>query len=201
MKNSRFDDLLSAYTTAKSEKERHITEQRLWQEFGVKGAVFVLDMSGFSSITQRLGIVHYLSMIQSMQNIVKPIITERYAGEIIKFEADNCFAYFSEVIHAIRAGIEINRATGAANRTNPKELDIMLSCGIDYGDFLMISGMDLFGDPVNKACKLGEDISKPGEILVTTTAMERVDKAESFGCEAVYCTLSGIALEANRIVY
>src|SRR5262245_4509747 len=40
--------------------------------FGDNRAVLVLDMSGFSRTTQRLGIISFLSMIHQMQSICGP---------------------------------------------------------------------------------------------------------------------------------
>ncbi len=93
-------------------------ERAIWSGFGADRAVFVMAMSGFSLVTRERGIVHYLSMIRRMQKVCRPII-RRHAGEIVKFEADNCFAVFPTVAQAIDAGIAINRAFEAVNRAEP----------------------------------------------------------------------------------
>lgn len=197
---SRFDDLLLAYTHAKSQAERQTLEQCLWGEFGTTGAVFVLDMSRFSLLTQRHGIVYYLSMVRNMQIIVQPIIAH-HAGYLMKFEADNCFARFSKVADAIQAGVQINHDLDAANRTAPEAADIRVACGIDYGDFLLPHDNEFFGDPVNRASKLGEDLGEAGEILVTSEAMAQVDKNARLQHEAMHFSISGIHLDAYRISY
>ncbi len=115
---SRFDDLLFAFTQAKSQAERRTFEQCLWGELGIMGTVFVLDMSRFSLLTQRHGIVYYLSLVRKMQIIMQPIIAH-HAGYLMKFEADNCFARFSKVADAIEAGVQINHDVNAANRSTP----------------------------------------------------------------------------------
>ena len=58
---------------------RQLIEQALWKEFGVERAVLVLDMSGFSELCERHGIVHYLSMVRRMQATAEPIIA-KYDG-------------------------------------------------------------------------------------------------------------------------
>jgi class 3 adenylate cyclase len=197
---SRFDDLVFAYTHATDQVERQTVEQHLWGEFGVTEAVFVLDMSQFSLLTQRHGIVYYLSLIRRMQIIVQPLI-EQHEGHLMKFEADNCFARFPQVTNAIQAGIQINKVLDAENQTTPDESDIRVTCGIDYGKFLLVHEGEFFGDPVNRASKLGEDLGEPGEILVTSEAMAQINKDQKVEREAVHFSVSGIRLDAYRVIY
>ena len=46
--------------------------------------------------------------------------------------------------------------------------------GIDVGDILLIDQVECFGDAVNLAYKLGEDIARPGEVLLTPQARSAV---------------------------
>ena len=135
-----------------------------------------------------------------MQMIVQPVI-EHHAGRLVKFEADNCFARFAQVADAIQAGIQVNYALDATNRTTPEESDIRVACGIDYGDFLLVHDNEFFGDPINRASKLGEDLGEPEEILVTSEAMAQVADEVRIQREAVRFSISGIHLDAYRIVY
>ena len=41
-----------------------------------------------------------------------------------------------------------------------EDLDIYISCGIDYGRILLVDDKDCFGDAVNRASKLGEDVRR-----------------------------------------
>lgn len=168
--SDRFSDLLLRYAQEPDDARRSALESQLWREFGAERAVLVLDMSGFSRLAIRFGIVHYLSMVRRMQLIAGPIV-RRYSGTLVKFEADNCFAMFPEVVGAVEAAIELNDAFCSANEATPDELDIRVACGIDFGAILVIPDVDFFGTPVNRACKLGEDLAAAGEILVTREAM------------------------------
>ena len=49
-----------------------------------------------------------------------------------------------------------------------------ISIGIDYGRLLLIGEVEFFGDPVNTASKLGEDLAARSEILLTQRAMDQV---------------------------
>ena len=73
------------------------------ETFGQRKAVLVLDMSGFSRTTQRLGIVSFLMMIHQMRLICRPCVEERN-GRVIKAEADNLFCLFETVDDAVRRG-------------------------------------------------------------------------------------------------
>jgi len=57
----KFQELLLSFSQAEDLGIRQNLETELWKEFGMERAVFVLDMSGFSLITRKYGIVHYLS--------------------------------------------------------------------------------------------------------------------------------------------
>ncbi|MEB3210058.1 MAG: adenylate/guanylate cyclase domain-containing protein [Leptolyngbyaceae bacterium] len=196
--NSKLYNFLFDYTNTPDEHSRLKIEHDIWTTFGKKGAVFVLDMSGFSKTSQERGIIYYLAMVQRMQIIVAPII-RRFHGELVKFEADNCFAWFRAVEHAIDAAVGIQIAIEATNETTPEDIDIEFSCGIDYGEFLRIDKgehLDFFGDPVNTASKLGEDLGESGEILISQEAMNALANSNRFSFEERRYSISDIALHA-----
>src|SRR6266540_2394339 len=91
--SKKFQELLLNFSQSEEIDERYEIENTLWAEYGAEYAVFVLDMSGFSLITRKYGIVHYLSMVRRMQLTTEPIV-KSYGGSMIKYEADNCFAVF-----------------------------------------------------------------------------------------------------------
>jgi len=196
-----FNDLLDRYVRAEGQAdgaaERARVEAEMWDGYGVEQAVFVLDMAGFSRAVQRHGLVHYLSMVRRMRVNVRPIV-ERAGGTVVKFEADNCFARFVDTAPAIDAAIAINRALDDLNRTTRDELDIRVSIGIDYGPILLVETPDYFGEAVNLASKLGEDLAQAGEILVSERAMQRLGGDRRQG-EAVSFVASGVRLSAHRI--
>jgi len=192
---SRFQDLLLHYSRESDPGRRRALEAELWAEFGADRAVLVLDMSGFSELSNRYGVVHYLSMVRRMQLTAEPIVGS-YSGTLVKFEADNCFAMFPDVADAIQAAIELNDAFHAANEATSDELDIRIACGVDYGSILVLPGEDFFGNAVNRACKLGEDLAGPGEILVTSEAMARVPDARGIARVALGFEVSGVRIEA-----
>jgi len=198
--DSRFEELLIQYAQADTKVLQEQIEKMLWAEFGTVRSVLVMDMSGFSRLTQKYGIVHYLSMVKRMQITSQPII-EHLGGKVVKFEADNCFALFDQVLPAVHAAIRLNTAFEAINRFTDEPFDIRVSIGIDHGDVLLIGGPDYFGETVNAASKLGEDVAGPGEILLTERAFQQISPAAGYTGKLLTPLLSGVRIRAYNLEY
>jgi class 3 adenylate cyclase len=154
--------------TRHPERESEITKI-IEETFGQKKTVLVLDMSGFSRTTHLYGIVSFLLMIHQTQLICIPCI-EQNRGKVIKADADNLFCVFDTVDSAVGAGREIQQRLNAANLLRPADRHLYAAIGIGYGKILILDDEELFGDEVNLACKLGEDIGDKGAILLTAAA-------------------------------
>ena len=159
-------------------------------------AILVLDMCGFSRITQRHGIIHFLAMIDQMEQAACPAI-EGNGGEVVKQEADNLFALFSTPAQALDAAIDTLRALDAMNAVLPAERALHVSAGIGFGPTLVIAHEDLFGDEMNCACKLGEDVAGAGEILLTGSAFAALP-ADRYSCSPAPYRVSGLCLDSHR---
>jgi adenylate cyclase len=149
---------------------------RIRKSFQQSHAIFVLDMCGFSRLTVRHGIIHFLAMIRRLQTIVVPIIGAS-GGRVVKIEADNIFAVFPDVPQALRAARKIREALARTNEVLPDDWDLHASMGIGHGDVLMVGNADFYGSELNLAAKLGEDVAGPGEILLTDAAAARAGRA------------------------
>jgi class 3 adenylate cyclase len=196
----RFEEQLLKYAYATDAGERRQIESGLWADFGAVKAVLIQDLSGFSLLTQKYGVVHYLSMVRRMQLTARPLI-EELGGVVVKFEADNCFAMFDEPLQAVRAAIALNQTFNEINVYTEEQFDIRISSGIDYGDVLLIGGPDYFGATINRASKIGEDLARPGEILVTREAFDRIPPAAGLQGEPRQLQISGIQVAALSIRY
>ncbi len=190
--------LLLDYSQADGPAKREEVEKKIWDQFGVERSVLVVDMSGFSALTRRHGLVHFLSMVRRMQETVRPIIHD-HTGSVVKFEADNAFATFPDPESALRAAIEMNKACHEDNRDYSDEYDIELSCGIDHGRILLLEGKDFFGDAVNTASKLGEDLAVQGEILISKSSFAAITSELGTTEKEVSFSISGLPFEAVSI--
>jgi len=167
---SRMTDILNEMIE-RPEAQSELADQ-IDQDFGETRAVMVLDMSGFSRTTQKRGIVCFLLMIHQLKLIARPAI-DRARGIIIKGEADNLFCLFEDVPDAVQAAREIMRRLETVNPLLPEDRRLHAAVGIGFGRILNVDERDLFGDEVNLASKLGEDLAEAQQILLTAAANER----------------------------
>jgi len=196
----KFQTLLLNFSQTEDQENRKKIEAALWKEYGTEYAVFVLDMSGFSMLTRKYGIVHYLSMVKRMQLTTDPIVRS-YSGQMLKYEADNCFAVFPDPLAAVNAAISMQHAFAAENILTSDDLDIHIAVGIDYGKLLIVGHEDCFGDPVNRASKMGEDIAAAGEILITKEAMDMIPAEAGIRTREMSISISGISIPAFAVDY
>jgi class 3 adenylate cyclase len=168
-------DLLERLLAERNEHPERLAEidRRIWEAFGEKRAVWVLDMCGFSRLTMRYGITHFLAMIQRLHAVVRPIVLGQ-RGEVVKTEADNVFAAFDDVGPAVAAARLVQSELATANVFLPEDWDLHASIGIGYGEVLMIGDHDFYGNELNIASKLGEDVAGPGEVYLTEAAHARL---------------------------
>ena len=174
-----------------------VLDAKIKKIFEKKVSIMILDMSGFSRLTQRYGIIHYLAMIRRMRRVVSPVIKAN-KGVIIKFEADNAFAVFPKPDNAVRAAQEILHDMEVANLATPDESDIYVCMGIGYGTTLLACD-DMYGSEMNLASKLGEDTAERGEVLLTESAFKNCAKGK-FNFKMFPLSVSGVNMKAYKLV-
>ena len=179
------------------ELREEITET-IENTFAQDKAVLILDMSGFCRTTRIYGIVSFLLMIYRMQLICRPCV-EQNGGAVVKADADNLFCMFDTVRDAVRASRQIIDHLNTANRALPVEQHLYAAIGIGYGRILNIAGQDMFGDEVNLASKLGEDIAGMGEVLLTADARAELGDPD-FQIPERTISVSGISLTYYSVV-
>ncbi len=163
---------------------RKAFDDALWAARGVDGAILVTDLSGFTRTTRIHGIVHFLSIFRRAERVCVPIIGE-HGGRMIKQEADDLIGAFPDAPSAVHAAIAMLESIRALNVSLDEDEQVGMCVGVEYGRFLQLED-DAFGDPVNIAFKLGEDVAEVGEILVGAQAFERAREAGmSFGALVV----------------
>lgn len=164
------------------------------REFAVECAVAVFDMSGFSRSTQSLGIIPFLGMLRMVQRLAVPTI-EASEGRVLKTDADNLWCVFPTVPAAVQAARGIRNRLDAANVVLPAERELHLSAGIGFGRILLVDepggGGDMFGDEVNLAGKLGEDLAVRDEVLLSARAAAL---AREDGLKEKQFSVSGLSL-------
>lgn len=196
--HAEFDDLIATFAEEPDPQKAEAIRLGIWDMYGIEGTVFISDMASFSSTSRQIGVCHFLKMIHRARQIIAPII-EANNGILLKCDADNCYAFFNGPDEAIRASFEVNRALFHANDAFGIGEQIFLSVGIDYGRILLVGDTDFFGDPVNTASKLGEDLAVREEVLVTRRAIERSNFEVPEFAEHMVARISDIEIEYVRL--
>jgi len=195
--HAEFDGLISRFTNEKDAGKADAIRQSIWERFGTEGTVFISDMASFSSTSRKLGVCHFLKLILRTRQIVGQIVRSNN-GLLLKYDADNCYAFFDRPDDAIHASLEINEALFRSNEAFDLEEHIFLSVGIDYGRVLLIDDAEFFGDPVNTASKLGEDLALRADTLVTERAMSRATVEIPELAERMVARISDIEIKYIR---
>jgi len=193
-----FDALIAAFSELRDAREIELAQQHIWERFGTEGAVFISDMASFSSTSRKIGVCHFLKLIHRARQIIAPLIAKNH-GLLLKCDADNCYAFFDSTDDAIRASFDINEALFRHNDEFSLPEQIYLSVGIDYGRVLLVGDVDFFGDPVNTASKLGEDLAIKAETLVTKRALEHSTLQVPETAERMVARISDIEIKYVRL--
>jgi class 3 adenylate cyclase len=165
---------------------------RIEEIFQQDRTIMVLDMSGFTRATQQGNIISFLLSINQMQRLVVPVVKEN-DGLLVNAEHDNLTCLFDHVEDAILASRDITERLGSANVILPSDKELYCSIGIGYGSILNVANEAIYGNEVNLASKLGEDIGNLGDVLLTPDAHAQVVD-DSFGFEERKVSISGLEL-------
>jgi class 3 adenylate cyclase len=98
-------------------------------------------------------------------------------GRLVKVEGDSLLLEFTGLSEACAAVRGIEALLHRRNRGLPSRDQLHFSYGIGWGDVLDL-GDDVFGLEVNLASKLGEDVARPHEALLTPAAVMALPAAE-----------------------
>jgi class 3 adenylate cyclase len=179
--------------------DKQAVDRRIWRLFGEKWAVLYTDLSGFSRNVAEFGIIHFLQTIYESHRLLVPLI-EGHNGILLKTEGDSLIVMFRNVNDAIRCAIAMQHCTQDYNRTRIDAEKVLLCAGIGSGQVLRVGDADIFGAEVNAACKLGEDIAKAGEILMTGAAAGEARLPEGSSLQPIESVPAG-AESAFELVY
>ena len=196
--HGEFDRLIAEFSVLRDPGEMEEARQRIWDSFGTEGAVFISDMASFSCTSRKIGVCHFLKLIHRARQIIAPLIAQNN-GLLLKCDADNCYAFFENTDDAVRASFDINAELFRHNDEFSLTEQIYLSVGIDYGRVLLIGDIDFFGDPVNTASKLGEDLAIRAETLVTKRALEHSTLTIPETAERMVARISDIEIKYVRL--
>lgn len=146
-------------------------------------AIFVSDMGGFSRLTRQHGILHVASLIIQMQHLFR-FACNYYQAEMFWTNADNCFALFPSSAHALEAAMACEDLIYKFNTLVSDDAfqielgGVSIVCeGTVYQD--RHTGR-LFGEMVDRAFHLAEDLADDGAMLLSEHAHAQVASHPDF---------------------
>jgi adenylate cyclase len=179
--------------------DKKAIDQRIWDLFGETWAVMFTDLSGFSRNVAEFGIIHFLQTIYESERVLIPIL-EAHDGILLKVEGDSFLVIFRSVPKALRCAVAMQRALVGYNADKTDAEKVLLCVGLGYGPMLRIGDLDVFGAEVNSASKLGEDVAKAWEILVTESVRKEAGVVDGLAFEPIDEAPAGQA-RAFRVLY
>jgi class 3 adenylate cyclase len=174
-------------------------DARIWERFGQTWAVVFTDLTGFSRLVAEFGIIHFLQEIRQQRRLFEPIV-HAHGGFLLKEEADSMLLLFPTAAAAIDASIAMHRRSHEVNVGRKPEDRVLLCAGIGYGRVLRVGDRDVFGQEVNAASKLGEDLAKAGDVLVTEAVHAAAGAHPDVRFEPIATNVAG-AKQSYRVVY
>ncbi len=175
----RFWDLIAQRRDTTGEDRRRLDE-RIWDLYGEQRSIMFTDLAGFSRRVEAFGIIEFLELIQEQNDLLLPIVAH-HDGVLVKEEADSMLILFRRPARALACALAMHAACVAANVGRPPEREILLCIGLGHGPILRIGDVDVFGAEVNGASKLGEDVARAHETLVTPAFAEVLGDCASHG--------------------
>jgi class 3 adenylate cyclase len=142
------------------------------QQYQRQRTILSLDMTGFTSSAMHIGELASLLRILDAQRVCIPVLKDSGAN-LIRCFADDLVAIFEDPNSAIHAAFEIHRRIERFN-TSAQASDHPTQCsiGIGCGKVFTIGPNLAQGDEMNRASKLGEDIARANETLLTERAYD-----------------------------
>ena len=178
------------------EDRRRILEE-LDRQFSQTLALLVIDSCGFSRTVRAHGIVPFLARLERLERLARPVIAA-CGGRLLRTEADNLFVVFPDADSAVRCADRLLSDLGAGNELLPSSDETHVSMGIGYGPGLLVGEDDFFGDEMNVACKLGEDLAEEDELLISEEAARTLNPA-SWALAPREFTVSGLSVRAYKL--
>ena len=136
--------------------------------------VMMVDSSGFSRKTHAYGIIQFLAVMTHCYDRIIPRLEAR-GGICLSRNADNIFAMFEKPDDAVRAAIDMQQWLQKRNLGKSDAEQYSVCIGINSGTVVRLAD-NVYGDMVNIAAKVGEDLAAKDQILVTKVVAEQVGK-------------------------
>jgi class 3 adenylate cyclase len=154
--------------------------------YQVDRAILVLDLTGFTETAMKGGALQSFLRVLDAHSICLPVMRE-FEARFVRTFADDVVALFDRPEAALGAALEAHRRTDHFASSGRSDDPARCCIGIGYGRVYAIGPNRAMGDEMNRASKLGEDLARGGETLLTdnarsalaATSEHRIDRVEA----------------------
>jgi len=148
-------------------RQGEMSEADFSEKYHHERAILSMDMTGYTTTAIRHGELQSFLRIMDAQRVVIPVLQE-FGAELIRCFADDIVALFHEPNAAINAAFEAHHRIKLFNASPLASQNPTQCCaGIGFGQAYAIGPNLAQGDEMNQASKLGEDIARANETLIT----------------------------------
>jgi len=124
------------------------------------------DLSGFTRLTKKYGILHFMTLILNCRKIFQRHLLES-DGEILKYDGDNNICKFKTTKSAIEFVHNVTEDLDKYNEGKEKDFQIRAKIGMAKGLVLVSDDGDIVGDGWEECCALSEGLAEVGEVLIS----------------------------------
>ena len=133
-------------------------------------AIFAADVVGYSALMAKDEEGTFARVRDLLRDDIAPRIIQ-HQGRVVRTAGDGIIAEFSSAVEAVRSAVAVQELL--VSRSIGRPSDMSLRIGVNFGDIIVDSDGDVFGDGVNVAARL-EQISAPGGICLSAKVCEEV---------------------------
>jgi adenylate cyclase len=170
-----FVTLLARRQGCERPEDKHKVDILMNKRFTQKKAVLVIEMHEQAEISRRDGVLSYISQVLRMKRICSSSVAD-WRGKTVRAVdtkvVGQVFALFDNPADAVSCALECTH--------DCHNESFELACGIGFTDVLNLDACNVFGDAVNMAFKLGEDVAGENEILVTENVVKSIRRTSEY---------------------
>jgi class 3 adenylate cyclase len=128
--------------------------------------IMFTDIAGSVATAERLGDERWVELVRAHNRTVRDRI-ERYGGREVANRGDGFMIVFSHPEAAVKCAIDIQRTMEKENSTGSRE-PLRVHMGLHAGKPVTDED-NFYGKDVNLAARLGDNVAKAGQIIVSAT--------------------------------
>jgi len=176
-----------------SDEDRDKLDAEIREKYMQKKTVLMFDFGYEGTTAPEVQVGLKYDLLARFQRVF-----DAYGGEGL----EDVLVTFDDPANALLAALACRQiATKGGPASGPKIM--VQGYGIHFGEILFVPGTDIhWGDPVNTASKLGQDIAEDGQIIISEVAQAAISgdiRLAPYEFVPRECTLSGVLFNAFEV--